>query len=543
MSSKQRKWMIAGILFVVIAVTSLLVITSILKKRYEPYIREAAIRYLQERFDSEVELGDLQIRRPKTSTLRLLFTRGRGAVAEVEGSGLRLRHMGRRDVPPMFAIKHFRFAVDLGLLFAPVKRVPVVELDGMEIYIPPKEARPDFTSKTSSGNPGAQPTGQPKEHSGAVIGNVLIRDATLVILPKDENKIPLRFDIQRLRMEDVGNDTPMNYDAELTNPKPPGSIHSKGSFGPWVAKKPSDTPVAGDYTFEKADLSVFHGIAGILNSRGRFEGTLDEVHARGQATVPDFRLKSANNPIALSTSFDVIVDGTNGNTILSPVAATLGSTHFTTSGGVIKRDKNSRRGITLDVSMPQGELKDLLRLGMKGEPFMEGRISLKTKIDIPPLGGKVREKLVLDGNFHVSDGKFLKSNIQDQIDALSRRAQGQPNNQAIDEVFANMEGSFKLDDEVIAFRSLFFAMPGAAVDLAGDYNLGGDQLDFHGALRMRAKVSQTFTGWKHWVLKPVDPLFAKNGAGTFLRIRIEGSSKSPQFRRDRRTKAQAEASK
>jgi len=517
---------------IAVAAISLMIVTSILKKRFEPYIHDAAVRYLQERFDSEVELGSLQIHMPQASTLRLLMTRGRGAVAQVEGSNLSLRHMGRRDIPPMFAIKHFQFGVDLGVLLDKTKRVPVIELEGMEIYVPPKGERPDLRSRSSQ----ESSTPPPEQHSsGVLIEEVLIHNAVLVILPRDESKIPLQFDIQSLRMESVGKESAMKYDAELTNPKPPGAIHSQGTFGPWVADKPSDTPLNGDYTFDKADLGVFKGIAGILNSQGKFEGTLSRVMARGKATVPDFRLKSANNPVPLETVFEVVVDGTNGNTILSPVTATLGSTHFTTSGAVIKREKYSRRTIALDVSMPKGEIRDLLRLATKGDPFMEGQVSLKAKIDIPPLSGKVREKLVLEGVFGVSEGKFLKSNIQDQIDRLSRRGQGQPKNEAIDEVFANMDGAFKLDDEVIAFRSLFFAVPGAAVDLAGNYDLSGDQLDMHGSLRLQAKVSQTLTGWKRWALKPLDPLFAKNGAGTFLRIKIDGTSHSPHFGLEKRS--------
>jgi hypothetical protein len=37
------------------------------------------------------------------------------------------------------------------------------------------------------------------------------------------------------------------------------------------------------------------------------------------------------------------------------------------------------------------------------------------------------------------------------------------------------------------------------------------------------------TGWKRWALKPVDPFFAKEGAGTFLRIAVTGSSQQPKF--------------
>jgi hypothetical protein len=165
--------------------------------------------------------------------------------------------------------------------------------------------------------------------------------------------------------------------------------------------------------------------------------------------------------------------------------------------------------------------------------FMEGVISLNTKIDIPPLTGKVKEKLLLDGNFQLSQGKFLRSSIQDKIDLLSRRGQGEPKNEQIDEVVHRMKGVFQLNNEVMTFKSLSFAVPGAAVDLAGNYNLRAGLLDFHGALRLQAKVSQTMTGWKRWALKPVDPFFSKNGAGTFLRIKVDGTAEDPNFGLDR----------
>jgi hypothetical protein len=227
------------------------------------------------------------------------------------------------------------------------------------------------------------------------------------------------------------------------------------------------------------------------------------------------------------------VDGTNGNTILKPVQAKLGSTRFTTSGGVIKHERDTRRTVSLNVTMPDGNLRDLLRLANKGHPLMAGRISLKTSIDVPPLSGKVREKLILDGRFEVLEGKFLRATIQDEIDRLSRRGQGAPKNEAINQVLSAMSGEFRLDNEVLTFRSLSFRVPGAHVDLAGAYDLDADSLDMRGSLRLAAKVSQTMSGWKRWVLKPVDPFFSKKGAGTFLRIKVEGSSKQPKFGLDR----------
>jgi hypothetical protein len=169
---------------------------------------------------------------------------------------------------------------------------------------------------------------------------------------------------------------------------------------------------------------------------------------------------------------------------------------------------------------------------------MDGVISLNTKIDIPPLNGKVKEKLLRDGNFELSEGEFLRSSIQDKIDTLSRRGQGQPTNGEIDEVVHQMRGVFRLNNEVMTFKSLSFAVPGAGIDLSGDYNLRTAVLDFHGTLRLQAKISQTMTGWKRWALKPIDPFFSKNGAGTFLRIKVDGTADDPKFGLDRGKKDQ-----
>jgi hypothetical protein len=366
-----------------------------------------------------------------------------------------------------------------------------------------------------------------------LIEKVVINNAALVTLPRDPKRSPLRFDIHNLELDSTGPGVPMKYAARLTNAKPPGEIVSKGSFGPWSAGDPGESPLAGEYVFEKADLSVFTGIAGILSSTGTFKGTLGAIEARGEAKVPDFRLKMANNPAPLTTDFEVVVDGTNGNTVLKPVRATLGSTRFTTSGAVIKHDGDQRRTVSLNVSMPDGSIRDLLRLAAKGPPFMDGRVMLETRIDIPPLSGKLREKLVLDGRFELLEGKFLRSTIQDQIDNLSRRGQGAPADTQIDEVVSYMSGEFRLQDEALSFRSLAFGVPGAHVQLAGGYNLASDSLDLLGSLRLQSKVSGTVRGWKRWALKPVDPLFAKRGAGTFLKIKVDGTAQHPKFGLDR----------
>jgi hypothetical protein len=90
-------------------------------------------------------------------------------------------------------------------------------------------------------------------------------------------------------------------------------------------------------------------------------------------------------------------------------------------------------------------------------------------------------------------------------------------------------GVFHLENAAIRFHPVTFGVPGANLDLAGDYDLDSDALAFGGTLKLQATVSQMVTGWKRLVLKPLDRLFEKDGAGTYLRIRVDGTSRAPKF--------------
>jgi len=519
--TRRKKWWLGIGIIAGISLVVLVFLASRMTHRLDPYIREQVVLYLQKRFDSEVEIQSIQISLPKASSLRMWLTQRRGAWATIRGGGIVLRYKGRRDIPAMFAMKSFRFDVDLAGIFDNPRRIRGVEIDGMVINVPPKGDRPAFNNGPDEEQQHAQ--------NSVLIEDVRIINSSLTILPKDPAKTALTFRLHQVDLFEAGNAVAMKYVAALTNAKPPGEIISKGSFGPWVADEPGDTPLDGSYNFDNADLGVFAGISGTLHSTGSFGGTLSALDVTGEASVPNFALKKSGNPVPLTTRFQVHVDGTNGDTILKPVIGTLGKTTFTTSGAVIKDYSANRRTIHLEVTMPKGDLRDLLRLAMKGSPFMEGQVELKTKIDIPPLTGKVREKLRLDGMFEVTGGKFFKSTIQDQIDSLSRRSQGQPQNLEIDEVVSHMGGRFLLENEVIRFTPVSFAVPGSGIDLTGSYDLDQEVLDFQGTLRMQAKVSETMTGWKHWVMKPLDPFFSKQGAGTLLNIKVEGTMQNPKF--------------
>jgi AsmA-like C-terminal region len=522
MSKTVKRWLILAPAIVLAGVVLLFVTARIFAAKFEPKVRSLTIRYLEERFDGRVTLGNLQIRLPNVSLVGLLLRGGSGAIARVEGRNLAVSYQGRSDIPPLLTVALFQCNLDLGMLRRTQPRVARVTLDGVKIVIPPKNDTPHPKNT------------RPESGSGVIIDTLDLSNSSFVVLPKTPGRKPLAFALREVHLHYAGIGQQMKYEAILANPRPPGQIHSHGNFGPWNRDDPGDTPLEGDYDFSDADLGVFKAIAGTLHSSGQFAGTLSAVSARGEATVPDFRLKGSGNRVPLETHFDAVIDGTNGNTILQPVQARLLNTQFQTSGAIIKHDPNGRRAIDLDLVIPQGHLEDLLLLAMKGKPFMSGLVGMRAKISIPPLGGDVKEKLMLAGTFDIAHGAFLRDNVRDKVDELSRRGQGRPNDENVDNVFSHMAGTFSLQDEVMTFNRLDFEVPGAAVALHGQYRLSDDVLDFHGTLKLQAEVSETLAGWKHWLAVPLDPFFAKNGAGTFLKIQVVGSAKKPEFGRDHR---------
>ena len=122
-----------------------------------------------------------------------------------------------------------------------------------------------------------------------------------------------------------------------------------------------------------------------------------------------------------------------------------------------------------------------------------------------------------------------------KIKTLSRKGQGKPEDEDAGSSVSELKGNFVLDNGIITFRGLNFSVTGAEVALDGKYGLDKEDLDFHGKLRMQAKLSQTMTGAKSFLLKAFDPFFRKKGQ-TELPIKITGTRDHPSFGLDLRHK-------
>lgn len=521
----MKKWLIGIAVVFCLALGGMYFYLRSLQAQWEPMARKQLIEYLEKRFDSSVEIGKLDFKVPFESPWKLIQSGLDGRVIEAYGHDFKLHYKRRTDIEPMIVFKSIVVVANLATLYSGPRIVKLVKLEGLRITMPPKGERP-----VVKGNPNPAPP-----DSNPVLVEKIVADGTfLQILPSKPGKPALEFDLYKLTLTSTGLGKSLAYDTVMTNPKPPGKIFAKGHFGPWNREEPRQTALDGDYTFADADLGIFKGIAGIMQSTGKFSGMLEEINAEGECRVPDFRLTSSGNRVPLKVLYKALVDGTNGDTYLQTIQALLGKTAFTARGHVIGLTGISGRSIHLDADMPKGDLGDVLRLAVKGDKqFLDGTIQLKTTIDIPPGPDIVIDKIRLSGGFEVREANFTSSTIQDKIDGLSKRGQGKPKDQKIDNVPATFRGRFRMADGKIKFEPVVFVVPGALVDLEGTYSVVSSEVDFHGSLNLAAKMSETFGGWKRWALKPFNPIFAKNDVGTFLRIAITGDKDNPKFGLDK----------
>ncbi len=502
-----------------------------------PHIKRRLLDAVGERFDSHVSVDELSV---------TVLPRAR-----VQGRGLVLRRVGHSNGPPLITIATFSADASLFAFLRDPLRLGDVRLDGLEINVPPggidlpdkdepepTEGPPPAASPAPAPPPaGAAAAGARPENptepgkSPLIVAHLVSERASLRLLRREPGKAPRVFEIRRLSMEDVGANHPWPFRAELTNPTPPGEIRTQGTFGPWNTARPQSTPLSASYDFQNADLGVFDGIQGALASTGTFSGVLERIEVTGEARVPAFALSDVGNTVPLETTFHSIVDGTSGDTLLQPVDARLLTSHILAAGGVVERDGEEGRTVTLDVRMDDARVEDILRLAVKGStPGMTGQLKVATTFVLPPGKRDVIEKLQLAGTFAVETARFTTAKVQAKVDEFSTKARG-VKDETPPPVVSNFRGTFAMRDGVIRFSNVTFSMPGARVNVAGAYAMASQGLDFRGTVRLDARLSAMTTGFKSVLIRLIDGLFRHDDI-TIIPIIISGTAEQPKVKLD-----------
>jgi len=257
------------------------------------------------------------------------------------------------------------------------------------------------------------------------IGEVVANGAVLEIGRADE-KPSLRFDIHELGLESVSAKDGMSYRVAMRNPEPPGEIKSAGHFGPFNAGNPGATPASGSYSFDHGDLGVFHGIAGIVASEGRFSGPLKSISAQGTTDVPDFEVVRSGHAARLFTRFQGSVNALNGDVMLANVNASYLNTRISAKGDITDNKDWDGKFTSLDFDVRDGHIQDMLRLFVRENPSpMSGVTSFQAHVTVPPEGKPFLKEVTLQGDFEIRDGHFENPPRQESVNRLSQTARGE----------------------------------------------------------------------------------------------------------------------
>lgn len=506
-------------LLFILATVAVVVVAGCVAALFSPFILDSYIlrhkveKIAADRFHVNVKLSSLHV--SVFPTLHAEFT------------GLVLSDPKHNELPPLIQIG--KCSVDASLLSLLERRphLRTLQMQGLIINVPPRGG----SQGSSSGAQGNSSAPKKKFRTNFLIDEVTASDMTLNLLRKGGGQ-HLSFAFHQLRIDSFRPDRPAVFHVNMTNPKPVGQILTQGQFGPWDADDPSQSPVAGKYTFSNANLATIRGISGILSSSGSFVGVLDYIQVRGETETPDFEVNISKHRVPLSTTFSAVVDGMNGNTILKTIQVKLIQSNLEVKGDVAKGPRQPGRAVKLSVVANSARIQDLLQVAVDSKrPFLTGTVSLKSQFVIPSRRAKdedVTERIGLNGTFSVTSARFSQQTVQEKINALSRRGRGEPHADDGTAV-SQLSGTFTLINGVATFSRLTFGVPGAAVALKGSYNLETEELNFRGTLSMKAKLSHTTTGAKSLFLRFIDPLFEKHNAGAVLPIKITGTREHPTF--------------
>ena len=502
-SSRQTRKLIAGATLAMVLI--FLAALVFLALRW-PFRREAVIK----------QLADASLSRVDAGVFRSTYFPRPGCVLE----RVTFQHNPKPGTRPLITVEKLRIEGNFSGLFT--KHLKRIRAEGMRILIPAPGSGEHFDTPS---------------RSTFVIDDLVADGAILEIASREADKQPLKFFFDNFVLSHVGSNGPASFQARLSNPEPPGEITTTGKFGPWNAEDVGKTPVSGEYLFQHADLGVFHGVAGMLSSPGKFSGVLDRIEVQGQTDTPHFTVTSSSHQVQLRTQFQAVVNGVNGDTLLQKVAATFWKTTVWSEGSVAGSAGKPGKTASVDLAAKDGRIQDILLLFTRSERApMSGITSFHAKVSIPPGRRPFLEKVELQGDFGIDAGSFTKTDTQQGVNHLSQGALGEEDGHKTEKgsddpetVLSNLKGHVLLRDGTARFSDLSFSVPGALAQLQGTYNLLTEKIDLHGTLKTDSQPSNTTRGMKALILKVLDPFFKKKHVGYIMPVKITGTYEHPSF--------------
>lgn len=436
-----------------------------------------------------------------------------------EATGITIRRKtSPAGAPPLGHIDSMKVVgtwTDLVLLR---QRVEQVEITGFHIIVPAiggKESRLSF------------PAGSSKDFTGpdTMIERLIVHNSLLEVLR--EGSKPLEFPIRQVEITNLHKGEAFTYAMDMQNAIPRGRILARGTMGPIRGDNFDATPLRGTFAFTGVSLHDVGEISGTLDSRGGFEGTLEQMRVEASETTPNFAVQDGR-PTRVDGSIQGSLRAANGDLTVQLIECKIGQTTIRATGSIIGNPKKTN----LDVTVDRGRVEDVMRPFIHGEVPITGPVSLKSHVYLGPPGDGFIAKLRISGNLDVPAEKMTDKDTEKSLSAFSQRAQGKQKNTGLEsepnaplpgtDVLSSLRGPAKIENGIASTSHLQFRVPGAESTLQGTYRFHDDAVHLTGNLKMDTDISHTATGFKSFLLKPLAPFFRKKNAGAVIPIAVTG---------------------
>ena len=497
----HRKAWLAG---VCVGVLSLLGIAGYFINAHWPYRYRVAKPLLEDVLGSQI-----QIARYKRTYLP-----NPGFVA----TGVTLRRKSAPDQPPLGTAQQLVVQgswIDLVMLR---QKVQFVDIEGLHIVVPAPGSRANHEDF---------PPGSTADFAGpnTLIEKLKIHNSLLEVMRPGGGR--LSYPIRELAMRSFGKGRPDEFVVDMDNALPHGRIQSTGTFGPINVNTLAHTPVAGTFKFTSVALHDVGEIGGTLDSEGKYSGSLGAIEVSARTKTPDFSV-AGGKPTPVNGEVSASVNGLTGEVVFHQLRAETGKTVVTAVGAV----QGSPKETNLDVEITNGRAQDVMRPFMERDVPVTGAVWLKCHAFLAHSGAGqgFLQRLEVTGAFEIPKEKLTDEKKEKDLTDFSKRAQGQDTSRqeseaASDErdTFSSLRGPASIRDGVATSHGLKFEVAGASAVFDGTFNFHTEAVHMIGTMAMHSDFSHITTGFKSWLLKPLNPFMKKKAAGAVVPIAVTGT--------------------
>jgi hypothetical protein len=206
----------------------------VVARHTEPFLRSMIVEVLEDRFHARVELDSFHI-----SVAHVLTAEGRGLRVWPPAQVAGVTAAPARDASdPLIRLAEFHFRMPLRYERGKPFHIAMIRLKGLDIHLPPKSHFGQGAAPSASTGSDAK---KMDNLISFVVDTVECDAANLLLETSKPGKLPVDIEIAHLKLTREGGlnaTAPVNFDAEVTVPKPHGAAHATGTIGPWNQTDP-----------------------------------------------------------------------------------------------------------------------------------------------------------------------------------------------------------------------------------------------------------------------------------------------------------------